>query len=167
MEAIMSYGRLISKDIINDPTFSEMSEGSQLWALKLLVLADDFGRGYGGQIYFRRALGLVHTSGSEEVDLRIKEITEHGIIEFYEHGSHKCHYFPHWFDIQRFNSNCHPKPTQIPNPPNPAKAYIKGCMKLCRVMLKKGAHDPDVYIDITGLFHEGWEDGDVRDESDQ
>ena len=160
----MTYGRLVTKDIFIDPAFSEMSEGAQLWALKLLVLADDFGRGYGGQLYLRKILGLDDAADLGEIKRRTEELGQHGIIEFFEHEGHKYHYFPHWFAIQRFNSNCHPKPTRIPNPPNLAKAYVRGCLKLCRVMLKRKAHDPDAYTDVTILFDAGWEDRDEKDD---
>jgi hypothetical protein len=148
----MSYGRLISKDIINDPAFSAMSEGAQLWTLKLLVMADDFGRGYGEPAYLASVLSPMAPMAHNEAVKRLTDIGTSGLVFFYESGDRRYCYFPHWFQIQRFNSTCHPAPTQIPNPPNPPQAYLSGCKKVCDYMLARGAHDPDDYVDITSLL---------------
>ena len=163
----MSYGRLVSKDIINDPAFSEMSEGAQIWALKLLILADDFGRSYGEPAHLVSTLSPMGPMPLSEVTSRLKEIGANGLIVFYEFGGRKYFYIPSWFQIQRFNSTCHIVPTHIPNPSNPPKPYIKGCMKICRIMLGKKNHDPDDHIEITALFPVGWESRNERDDADE
>jgi len=153
----MSVGRLIRKNLLTNLKFRRMSEGSQLWLIGLIVTADDFGRGCGNPKLIMNELSPLQDLDLTEAQRRLDEIAGTSMVIFYEDEGEKYYYFPCWFELQKFNSNCHIAPTQIPNPLTTPQKYIEGCMKICRYMLKKGYNDPDASVPITDMFPGDWD----------
>ena len=153
----MSVGRLIRKNLLASPKFRRMSEGAQLWLMGLIVISDDFGRGHGDSELIKNELSPLQRFDVTEADRRLGEIAQAFELLFYEDKSEKYYYFANWFDLQKFNSNCHIAPTEIPNPPSPSQKYTDGCVRNCRFMLNMGYADPDAIVPITDIFPPDWD----------
>lgn len=153
----MAIGRLIRKNLLTNLKFRRMSEGSQLWLIGLMVTADDFGRGCGNPELIKNELSPLKRFDVTEAQRRLDEIAGTSLVVFYEDENEEYYYFPYWFDLQKFNSNCHIAPTEIPNPPTLPQKYIDGCVRNCRFMLKKDYNDPDAHVLMTEMFPDEWD----------
>lgn len=111
----MSRIRTIKPEFNTSRSVARLSEGAQLFMLKLLTECDDHGR---IEWIPRKIVGVLYPHDpdktKDDIDAYGQELSEEGILLFYKVGEDEFAHFPNWHDHQKVDR---PSRSRLPDPP--------------------------------------------------